>query len=117
MTKDKTASCPMEALLRLMMGPWTSYILYILREQGPQRFGALRRAVPGISTRVLTARLRMLQGADVIWREQAQTIPPAVTYGLTERGEELGVVLDSLGEIARRWQAEGALGEAREAAE
>lgn len=36
------------------------------------------------------------------------TIPPAVTYGLTERGTELRGVLDTLGAIARRWEAEGA---------
>ncbi|MEO1919029.1 MAG: helix-turn-helix domain-containing protein [Paracoccaceae bacterium] len=111
MTKKQTPSCPMEAILQLLMGPWTAYILYVLRDQGPQRFGALRRAVPGISTRVLTERLRKLQGAGVIWREQTQTIPPAVTYGMTARGEELGTVLDSLGEIAQRWQSEGAFGE------
>ena len=100
----------MEALLRLITGPWTIYILWVLSEHGPQRFGELRRAVPGISTRVLTERLRMLEGAGVIWREQAQTIPPAVTYGLTERGKELRSVLDGLGEIAGRWQEEGAFG-------
>jgi len=100
--------CPMDAILRLLMGPWTTYILWVLSEQGPQRFGALKRTVPGISTRVLTERLRMLQAAGVIWREQTQTIPPAVTYGLTERGDDLRQVLDSLGEIAQRWQAVGA---------
>ncbi|RMF33442.1 MAG: transcriptional regulator [Alphaproteobacteria bacterium] len=98
----------MDALLRLLTGPWTTYILWVLTDQGPQRFGALKRAVPGISTRVLTERLRMLETAGVIWREQAQTIPPAVTYGLTERGKELGCVLDGLGRIARRWHDEGA---------
>jgi len=100
-------SCPMEALLRLISGPWTIYILWVLSEQGPQRFGELKRAVPGISTRMLTERLRMLQRAGVVWRKQAQTIPPAVTYGLTDRGKELRSVLDSLGEVAQRWQAEG----------
>ena len=90
--------CPMDAILRLLMGPWTTYILWVLSE----------RTVPGISTRVLTERLRMLQAAGVIWREQTQTIPPAVTYGLTERGDDLRQVLDSLGEIAQRWQAVGA---------
>ena len=54
-------SCPMEALLRVITGPWTIYILWVLSEQGPQRFGAIKRLVPGISTRVLTGRLRMLE--------------------------------------------------------
>lgn len=93
--------------LRLLMGPWTTYIIWVLSDQGPQRFGALKRAVPGISTRMLTERLRMLQGAGVIWREQAETIPPAVSYGLTSRGNDLRSVLDALGEIAHNWEHEG----------
>jgi len=64
--KQKTPpACPMDSILRLLMGPWTSYIIWVLSDQGPQRFGALKRAVPGISTRMLTERLRMLQGAGV----------------------------------------------------
>ena len=99
--------CPMDSILRLLMGPWTTYIIWVLSDKGPQRFGRLRRSVPGISTRMLTERLRMLEGAGVIWREQAETIPPAVTYGLTPRGDDLRSVLDSLGEVADRWKAEG----------
>ncbi len=108
MKRDRAPSCPMEALLRLIAGPWTIYILWVLSERGPQRFGALRRAIPGISTRMLTERLRRLEGAGVIWREQRPTIPPQVTYGLTERGAELSCILENLGEIARRWQTQGA---------
>jgi len=98
----------MEALLRLVTGPWTLHIIWVLSEDGPKRFGELRRAVAGVSTRMLTERLRMLEQAGIVWREQAQTIPPAVTYGLTERGKELRGVLDSLGDIARRWHEDGA---------
>ena len=108
MKQKSPPACPMDAILRLLTGPWTTYILWVLNDQGPARFGVLKRAVPGISTRVLTQRLRMLQAAGVIWREQTQTIPPAVTYGMTDRGEDLRQVLDSLGEIAQRWQADGA---------
>ncbi|MBC7164765.1 MAG: helix-turn-helix transcriptional regulator [Roseovarius sp.] len=97
----------MDSILRLLMGPWTTNIIWVLSDQGPQRFGALKRAVPGISTRMLTERLRMLQRAGVVWREQAETIPPAVTYGLTPRGNDLRSVLDAMGEIAQRWKAEG----------
>jgi DNA-binding HxlR family transcriptional regulator len=111
MKRAATATCPMEALLALITGPWTIYILWVLSEDGPRRFGELKRAVPGISTRVLTERLRMLEWAAVVWREQTQTIPPAVTYGLTARGLELRGVLDGLGEIARRWHADGAFTE------
>lgn len=50
MKSVQPASCPMEALLRVITGPWTIYILWVLSEQGPQRFGATKRLVPGIST-------------------------------------------------------------------
>ncbi len=108
MKRNRAPTCPMEAILRLIAGPWTIYILWVLAEQGPQRFGALRRAIPGISTRMLTERLRRLERAGVVWRRQEPTIPPAVTYGLTERGAELRCILENLGEIARQWQAQGA---------
>jgi DNA-binding HxlR family transcriptional regulator len=100
--------CPMDALLRLLMGPWTTYILWVLRNHGPTRFGALKRHVAGISAKMLTERLRLLEGADVVARAYEPTIPPQVTYSLTPRGEELSVVFKRLDEIARRWRDEDA---------
>ena len=93
----------MDGLLRLLSGPWTTHLLWVLRQTGPMRFGALKRSVSGISSRVLTQRLRMLEEAGVVFREHRPTIPPEVTYGLTERGAELGGVLDGLEVVARRW--------------
>jgi DNA-binding HxlR family transcriptional regulator len=100
--------CPMDALLRLLMGPWTSYILWALRQNGPMRFGAIRRTVEGVSAKVLTERLRMLEQAGVIYREYKPRIPPEVLYGLTPRGRQLGPVLDSMDALARRWSTEDA---------
>lgn len=79
------------------------YILYILRTNGPTRFGALKPKVEGISTRVLTERLRMLEGAGLVYWEYEPTVPPQVTYGLTERMKDLGEVLDRLDAIAQHW--------------
>ena len=106
MPRKTSPQCPMDALLRLLMGPWTTYLLWVLRQQGPQRFGALKRAIPGISSRVLTERLRLLEEAGVIHRDHLPTIPPQVTYSLTRRGEELAPVLDALDTLARRWHAQ-----------
>ena len=108
MSSETTVECPMNALLRMLMGPWTSYILWTLRQQGPQRFGALKRMIPGISSRVLTERLRMLGDAGVVHREPLMTIPPQVTYSLTQRGAELSPVLDALDALARKWSQENA---------
>lgn len=98
--------CPMDAILRLLMGPWTTYILWVLRTNGPTRFGELKRRVAGVSAKVLTSRLRMLEEAEIIQRHYEPTIPPQVTYALAPRGRELTVVLDDLDAIARRWQSE-----------
>ena len=105
MTLPKSpVGCPMDSLLRLLMGPWTTYILWVLASQGPTRFGVLKRKVPGISAKVLTERLRTLEEAGVIYRQYEPTIPPKVTYGLAPRGLELREVLDRLNAVALRWQ-------------
>ena len=98
--------CPMDALLRLLMGPWTTYILWALRQNGPMRFGAIRRTVQGVSAKVLTERLRMLEKAGVIFREYKPLIPPEVVYGLTPRGKQLGPILDNLDSLAQKWNTE-----------
>jgi DNA-binding HxlR family transcriptional regulator len=106
--REHTSECPMDSLLRTLMGPWTTYILWILRSEGATRFGELKRKVPGISAKVLTERLRMLESAGLISRHHEPTIPPQVTYALADRGRELSGTLDSLNEIARRWREEDA---------
>jgi len=96
----------MDAILRLLMGPWTSYILWILRTGGPTRFGALKEQLAGVSAKVLTERLRALEAAGIVYRHYEPTVPPAVTYGLTPRGRELDDVFDALNDVAIRWQSE-----------
>lgn len=95
--------CPMDALLRLLTGPWTTYILWVVTEHGPIRFGEIKRRIPTISSRMLTDRLRRLERAGIIHREQKSTIPPEVSYRLTGRGAELHDVLKILEDVARRW--------------
>jgi DNA-binding HxlR family transcriptional regulator len=100
------AECPMDWVLRILMGPWTTYILWVLLRSGPSRFGEIKRQVPGISAKVLTERLRMLESTGIVDRRYEATIPPRVTYSLTRRGEELRLVLSQLNELARQWRAE-----------
>ena len=106
--KHNGSSCPMDFILRLLMGPWTTYILYNLRSHGAQRFGELKRRVSGISAKMLTERLRTLEAAGLVRRDYEATIPPKVTYTLTPRGHELDEVMEKLAEIGMRWEAEDA---------
>src|ERR1700742_1633096 len=111
------AACPMDYILRMLMGPWTTYIVYNLRAYGPQRFGELKRRVAAFSAKMLTERLRTLEGAGLIKRDYEATIPPKVTYSLTARGHELDEVLGGLADVAIRWQAEDAAAKAHRTAE
>ncbi|WP_422000953.1 winged helix-turn-helix transcriptional regulator [Reyranella sp.] len=115
-TKE-SASCPMDFILRMLMGPWTTYILYNLKTHGPQRFGELKRRVAGISAKMLTERLRTLEGAALVRRDYEATIPPKVTYSLTRRGHELDEVMGKLAEIGTRWEAEDAAARSSRSAE
>ncbi len=95
--------CPMDAILRLIMGQWTSYILWMLFNKGPSRFGVLKREIEGVSSKVLTERLRMLEKHKIISREVKPASPPEVTYSLTQRGSDLITILSPLFGLACEW--------------
>jgi DNA-binding HxlR family transcriptional regulator len=101
-------TCPFHNLLEVLARPWTMHILWTLSTQGPTRFGELRRQVAGISSRVLTERLRVLEQEGFVFRDYKPTIPPAVTYGITSRMTDISKVLDGLNDLAKKWQQEDA---------
>ncbi len=96
-------NCPMDALLKILMGPWTTYILWLVTSNGPMRFGQLKKQMPTISSKMLTERLRMLEEVGIFHREQEATIPPKVTYSMTERGRDLNKVLGDLHALSMKW--------------
>jgi DNA-binding HxlR family transcriptional regulator len=95
--------CPLHGLVTILSGPWTTYILWLVRTRGDMRFGEIKKQMPGISAKVLTERLRMLERVGILNRYQEQTIPPKVTYSLTARGKELEVAIDALDALALKW--------------
>lgn len=100
--------CPVSQLMNMLSGPWTMYIIWTLSTAGPTRFGVLRRQVEGISTKMLTERLRLLEQEGIVNRHYEATVPPKVTYSLTERAGELVEILDQLNGLAQRWYGDGA---------
>lgn len=80
--------CPMSACMSLLGGVWTPEIIWNLSE-GPRRFSELRRAMPAISAKVLSARLKDLDERGVLSRAVLATTPPSVEYALTDLGQEL----------------------------
>jgi DNA-binding HxlR family transcriptional regulator len=102
-----SSPCAIGGLLELLTRPWTLHILWSLSTNGPTRFGVLRKNVSGISSRVLTERLRTLEEKGFVFRDYQPTIPPAVTYGITDRMKDIEKVLAQLEGLARKWQGQG----------
>jgi len=98
--------CPhFHAAIELIGKRWTGAIVCALTER-PLRFGELAKAVPGLSDRLLSQRLRELEDAGVVEREVEPGTPVRVTYSLTEKGAGLRPVIRELRQWARRWKDE-----------
>ena len=83
-----------EALVTELIGrvadKWTMLILEVLTERGELRFTRLSELVPGISYKMLTQTLRLMEREGLILRTVHPVIPPKVEYKLTELGLSLG---------------------------
>lgn len=82
---------------------WTGAVLYALAH-GLHRFSDLQEAIPGVSARLLTQRLRELEEAGVVERV-AQGTGTRRPYQLTEKGDSLRPVLMALNEWAVTWSS------------
>jgi len=89
----------------VLHGRWKTTILYHLARE-PHRFGALRRAVGGISEKVLIQQLRELEADGVVSRHADDTVPPRVEYAMTPHGRSLCDVVEAMaswGGVHRRY--------------
>ena len=78
---------------------WTVFVVRLLAD-GPMRFNEMKRAVDGISQRMLTLTLRGLERDGLVTRTVFPTVPPRVDYALTDLGQTLIQMLQGLGEWA-----------------
>jgi DNA-binding HxlR family transcriptional regulator len=81
---------------------WSGAILSVML-RGPQCFNEMLAAVPGLSDRLLTERLRELESEGLVRRTVLPGPPVRVSYELTEAGKNLEPVIESLGRWAERW--------------
>ncbi|MEW2246126.1 MULTISPECIES: winged helix-turn-helix transcriptional regulator [unclassified Streptomyces] len=98
--------CGVDAAMDVIGGKWKVLILWALGQRA-HRFGELRRAVPGVTEKVLASHLRELEADGIVHREEFDEVPPCVEYSLTARGEALNAALVPLG----AWGKEHVLGE------
>jgi DNA-binding HxlR family transcriptional regulator len=81
---------------------WAGAILWALSER-PHYFGELSEAVPGLSDRLLSRRLRELETESIVRRSVHAGNPPRVSYALTEKGTALRPAIRELRDWAQRW--------------
>jgi len=89
----EACTSPLARAIRLLGDAWVLLIVMNLL-QGPMRFNALRASLGHISSKTLSNRLKALEELGFVQREAFLEIPLHVEYHLTERGQELGEVIE-----------------------
>jgi len=87
--------CPVKKTADLIEGKWTTLLIRELLA-GKRRYSELQRGLPGISPKILTARLRFLEQKKLIHRSVFPTIPPTTEYELTKAGRGLEKVIQAM---------------------
>ena len=82
------AACPTRQVINRIGDRWSLLVLYAL-EAGTLRFQELRRTVDGVSQKMLTQTLRLLERDGLVHRQVYATVPPRVEYSLTPLGRSL----------------------------
>ena len=95
LASDPEGNCPVTRCLSVIGGKWKPVILFCV-EGGVNRFGAMGRAIPGVTKQMLTQQLRELEADGVLHREVFPEVPPRVEYTLTEKGQTLLPVVDAM---------------------
>lgn len=88
-------ACPVETTLMLIGSKWKVLILRDLAD-GKKRFGELKKSIGSVSQKVLTAQLREMESDGLVKRTVYAEVPPRVEYELSELGNTLKPVLDSM---------------------
>lgn len=101
--KDLPA-CPVETTLALIGDKWKVLILRDLLP-GTKRFGELKKSVGKVSQKVLTAQLRAMEVSGLVHRQVYAEVPPRVEYSLTELGQSLKPILDSMSNWGESYKA------------
>lgn len=96
--------CPVRLAADIIEGKWTTRIIRELL-QGTSRYSELQRSLPGISPKILSERLKMLEHHNLISKKIYPTIPPKTEYTLTPLGYEMRHVIAAMAEFGIKMQS------------
>lgn len=94
--------CPVARTAEIISGKWTLLIIRDLAT-GTKRFSQLERSLHGISPKTLSERLCSLEHEGIITRQTFAEVPPKVEYTLTEKGQDLVSLIETMRIYGRRW--------------
>ncbi len=98
------ACCPrLHEAVELVGKRWTGAILAVMLQGGPMRFSAIAQAVPALSDRLLSERVKELEARGIVERRVGGASPSRVEYELTPMGRDLAPALGELEAWAHRW--------------
>ena len=100
---EKYHMCPkFESAFELLGKRWTGLIIRTI-SNGQHRFSDIEEAIPNMSSRMLTERLKELDKEGIIVRKVYPETPVRIEYELTEKGLELENVMDEIQKWAEKW--------------
>jgi DNA-binding HxlR family transcriptional regulator len=94
--------CAVACTADIIGAKWTAVLVHDLSE-GPRRFSDLERALPGISPRTLSERLRALEQEGIVVRQSYPESPPRVEYELTQKGKALLPIIEAMRRFGHDW--------------
>ena len=103
-TKEELPDCPVATTVQLIGSKWKLLILRNLLVR-PWRFNELRKSLEGISQKVLTDSLRSMEEDGIITRTVYPEVPPRVEYALSELGESMRPIIQSMEEFGLGYKA------------
>ena len=112
MTKEEMPACPVATTVQLIGSKWKLLIMRNLLTR-PWRFNELRNSLESISQKVLTDSLRAMEKDGIIIRTVYAEVPPHVEYSLSDLGESMRPILDSMEAWGKSYQTMILANEAR----
>ncbi|MCI5516917.1 MAG: helix-turn-helix domain-containing protein [Roseburia porci] len=93
---EKDIRCPLEYGLEIFGGKWKSRIICVLAAKEVLRYSELRKEMGNITDAVLASTLKELIANQIVTRRSYDEIPPRVEYSLTEKGQSVVPILQSI---------------------
>ena len=95
LTKEELPACPVATTVQMIGSKWKLLIMRNLLQR-PWRFNELKKDLEGISQKVLTDSLRLMEADGIITRTVYPEVPPRVEYALSDLGESMRPIMDAM---------------------